>query len=93
MGGPTQWLDWWSSQKVETIVSILMKGDCWCRNAYPEVARTARVLASTLKRMGPEQAVNIDAAVQVRAAQAEWASPPKVAGLSTICLTSLAECC
>ena len=40
---------------------------CWlCRNAYPEVARTARVLAGTLKRMGPEQAVNIDAAVQVR---------------------------
>ncbi|CAL5229620.1 g12983 [Coccomyxa viridis] len=37
------------------------------RNAYPEVARTARVLASTLKRMGPEQAVNIDAAVQCQA--------------------------
>ncbi|CAK0784537.1 hypothetical protein CVIRNUC_007741 [Coccomyxa viridis] len=34
------------------------------RSAYPEVARTAQVLARTLARTGPEQPVNIDVAVQ-----------------------------
>ncbi len=49
---------------------VLTEAEWYCRNAYPEVARTARVLASTLKRMGPEEAVNIDAAVQVRSSEA-----------------------